>query len=144
MPRQTIARAGHLLERCAGRADVGERHLDRVLDRVQQLDDHVRHVAERQLPALVGPRARPGARLPDRVPHLQRVKQERLFAIQSSSPQSSLPSKQGRDRERNTQADAVSKLSQSDAIQSDEEKKQAEQALKSFQTHSPCADEPAG
>lgn len=62
-----------------GGGDVGEGNLDRVLDRVQELDHHVRHVAERQFASLVasGSAARSSA-LAQGAPHLQRVKQERL------------------------------------------------------------------
>ncbi len=62
--------------------DVGEGNLDRVFDRVQELDHHVRHVAERQFASLVapGPAARSSA-LAQGAPHLQRVKQERLHVV---------------------------------------------------------------
>ena len=53
-----------------------ERNLHRVFDRVQQLDDHVGHVAERQFPPLV---AAAGGRLSDGAPHLQRVEQQGLL-----------------------------------------------------------------
>ena len=52
----------------ANHGHVGERHIDGVLDRVQQLNDHIRHVLERQLP-LGGTRE---------LTHVQRVEQKRL------------------------------------------------------------------
>lgn len=78
------------------------------------MDDHVRHVAERELAALIGARSRPGARLSDSVPHLQRVKQERLFDARSKKavPVGSSKASVAQDRQagRKTQADAVSKF----------------------------------
>ena len=56
---------------------MGEGDLDRVLDRVQQLDDDVGDVAEGELPALVAASGRRGLS-GDGTAHLQSVKQERL------------------------------------------------------------------
>ena len=66
-----------------GRVDGGgghmrERNLDRVFDRVEELDDHVGYVAEGQLPPLVGAA---GGRLSDGAPHLQRVEQQGLLVV---------------------------------------------------------------
>ena len=63
---------------CADGRHVGEGHFHRVLDGVKQLDDHVRHVAERQLPALTS--AGSGSGLSYGAAHLQRVEQQRLLS----------------------------------------------------------------
>ena len=61
-----------------GGLDVGKRDFHRVLDGMEELDDDVGDVAERQFAALVPSRTSGSARLSDGAPHLQRVKQERL------------------------------------------------------------------
>ena len=61
-----------------GGRDVRKRHFDRILDRVQQLDDHVGDIAKGQLATLISDRAAHTARLSDGASHLERVKQERL------------------------------------------------------------------
>lgn len=61
-----------------GGRDVGKRHFDRILDRMQQLDHHVGDIAEGKFATLVGSRTARSSRLADGAPHLKRVKQERL------------------------------------------------------------------
>ena len=83
---------------CADGRHVGEGHFHRVLDRVKQLDDHVRHVAERQLPALTS--AGSGSGLSNGAAHLQRVEQQRLLSSPFLSQNGSKRGKRNKNRGR--------------------------------------------
>ena len=77
LPGTDLLEHAVLLVEVVGRhVHVGERHLHRVLDGVQQLHHHVRDVLEGELAPLGGPDGRP---------HLKRVKEQRLKACRSSA-----------------------------------------------------------